>query len=90
MQYVGGDGFGRIVVGGGVEGGKGHGHDDPVFVGVDAIDENDDDGDKEEEKQETPAFADLDKKFAEIFLDKVTAEDKGDDQPDDAQGDPDG
>jgi hypothetical protein len=72
-----------------MEGGKRDGHDDPVLVGVDAIDENDDDGNKEEEEQQAPAFADLDEEFAEIFLDEISSDDKGDNKPDDTQGDPD-
>ena len=90
MQYIRHSRFGRIIIGRGMKGCKGHGHDDPVLVRVDTVDENDDDGNKEEEKQQAPAFADLDEEFAEIFLDEIASDDKRNDQPYNIQGDPDG
>src|ERR1700735_915205 len=73
-----------------MEGGEWHGHDDPVLIGIDPVDEDDDYGDKEVEQQEAPAFADLDKEFAQILLDKVSADDERDHEPGHSQGDPDG
>ena len=89
MQYVGADGLDRIIVCGSVKSGKRYRHDDPILIRIDPVDKNDDDSYKEEEQQQAPAFADLDKEFAEVLLDEVSPDDKRDDKPDDPQCDPD-
>lgn len=80
----------RIVVSGSMEGGEGNGHDDPVLITVDFIDQYDENGYHKKKQQEAPAFPDLYKDLVEVLLDEVSADDKRDDQPGDAHGDPDG
>ena len=69
MKYVGPDGLDGVIICRGMEGGERHGHDDPVLIGIDAVNENDDHGDDQIEQEQAPAFADLDQEFAEVFLD---------------------
>jgi hypothetical protein len=89
VQYIRPKGFVGIIICGGVEGGKGDGHDDPVLIRVNAIDKDNDDGDEQEEEQEAPAFAYLDQEFTEVLLYIKSPDDERHDEPDDAQGDPD-
>jgi hypothetical protein len=90
MKYVGSGGLHRIIVCRGMEGGERHGHDDPVLIGIDPVDQNDDHSDKQVKEEQAPAFPDLDEEFAEILLDKVSAYNKRDDEPGHSEGDPDG
>lgn len=90
MKYERAGGLHGIIVRCSMEGGERHGHDDPVLIRIDPVDEDNDHRDEQVEKKEAPAFADLDKEFAQILLDIVPADDEGDDEPGHSEGDPDG
>src|ERR1700739_2241081 len=90
MKYERARGFDRVVICCGMEGGERYRHDNPVLIGIDAVDQDDDDGDDQVKQEQAPAFANLDKEFAEVFLDVEAADNKRDDQPGHTQGDPDG
>ena len=70
--------------------GKGHGHNDPVLIGIYPVDQDDQDGNDEVQEQQTPTFPDLDQELTKIALDIPAADDKRDQYPDHAQRDPDG
>src|ERR1700744_761531 len=79
-----------VIIGRGMESGKRDRHDDPVLVGIDAVDQDDDYGHEQVEQQQTPALPDLDEEFTEVLLDIEAPDDKGNDKPGHAEGNPDG
>ena len=68
MQDIWPKGSRGVIIGRGMESCEWDGHDHPVLVGVDAVDENDDECHQQEEQEQVPALADLDEVFAEVML----------------------
>src|SRR5579863_1952895 len=59
MKYVGTNGLDGVIICRCVKGGERHGHDDPVLIRINPVDENNDHSDDQVEEKKAPTFADL-------------------------------
>lgn len=65
------------IIGCRVKSGKRHRHHDPVLIRIGPVDKYDNDSHHQEKQQQAPRLPYLDKELAQVFLDKYTSDDKG-------------